>query len=91
MFCFWVLPPFLPFRWFFLFLCPFFACREVAYHRVEPDVDAFVLKAEHGDFDTPVDISGDRPVVQSVLQPIIGKFQYVCLPVAFILEPCDEF
>ena len=86
-FCGWVGPPFLPSRGGMLHFRPFFACGEVPDDRIEPDVDAFGFEAEDRDLDAPADVAGDRAVLQTAGQPVVGELQDVGLPECLVLEP----
>ncbi len=64
-----VVPPILPaFR--VALPPPELAARgEVSHERLEPDVDPLPLPARQRDLDPPVDVAGDRPVLQPLVEP----------------------
>ena len=60
--------------------------REVADHRLEPDVDALVVPALERDGDTPGDVAGDRAVFQTFAQHPAGEVDHVGAPVLLVLR-----
>ena len=86
-----VLPPVLPGVGGALDLRPFLGGRQVADDGVEPDVDLLALaEALHRDVDPPVDVPGDRPVLEALLDPAQGEVQHVAAPALAGAQPLLE-
>ncbi len=67
---------------------PLLACRQIADDRVVPDIDALAgAEVVNREFDTPVEITGDRSVEQALLiDPAPHEIQNVGTPVGLVGE-----
>ncbi len=73
MFDLWVLPELLPVVRPADDLRVLYGGAEVSYDRVEPDIDHLPVPSFHGHGHSPAHISGDRPVVQALVQPVLRE------------------
>ena len=63
---------------------------EVSDDGIEPHVDDLGIPTFHGDGYAPFHVTGDRTVVESVLQPVGGERTYVGSPPLLTLEVLQE-
>src|SRR5207247_10471528 len=58
---------------------------QIAHHGLKPDVDPFRLVPGDRDLDAPVQIPGDRPILQPFLKPRAGEGSDMVPPVLLVL------
>ena len=67
---------------------PFLGGRQVPDHRVVPDVNALSLaQVVDGKLYSPVEIPGDRPVLEPLVGPAGGRVEHMGAPASPCLEP----
>ena len=80
--CFIVFP--VRFPVFSMFFCPFFCGRNISDRCIKPNIKYFILQPGQRHFYAPVEVAGNGPGLQAMVEPRFTLSVYIGFPVVFM-------